>query len=260
METTTTVLVKRWWFSYFVWFIFTSCAIIIAADWLKQQSKHYQVSVIELNGEISAPVLQAALNSLQNFLNVEFFELKMAALKQTLEAIPGIANAKVTKIWPNKLAVNLIEQQAFARLAGGGYITAIGEFFKFAPDASSNAFGNEQLAAQIVTTGVTIKQQDETLPLFSGAAAKYSTMLETYLTLTAKLHACQLTINTLEIMPDRTWQAMLNNGIVLVLGKTELLTRANRFVLAYNRVLHARSNNIAYVDTRYTNGVAVGWR
>jgi cell division protein FtsQ len=53
---------------------------------------------------------------------------------------------------------------------------------------------------------------------------------------------------------------MLDNGIALILGRTALVERLNRFVLAYELNLKEHIEQIVYIDCRYTNGLAIGYK
>jgi cell division protein FtsQ len=48
--------------------------------------------------------------------------------------------------------------------------------------------------------------------------------------------------------------------MTIVLGTNDILTRLRRFVHAYEKQLHMRQKDLAYVDLRYTSGMAIGWK
>ena len=74
------------------------------------------------------------------------------------------------------------------------------------------------------------------------------------------LKRSDMTISEIEIMPDQSLRAILNNGIMLFLGQEGLLDRLNRFTLAYHNKLEKMSHKIDYIDLRYVNGIAIGWK
>ena len=69
-----------------------------------------------------------------------------------------------------------------------------------------------------------------------------------------------LTIQELDLSTNGSWKILLDNGIAVILGKTGLSERMTRFMLAYQHSLQAQSQQIAYIDLRYTNGFAIGWK
>ena len=58
-------------------------------------------------------------------------------------------------------------------------------------------------------------------------------MVDMYLRVLAKIKPIGLAVQRLIIMPDHGWQAMLDNGVTIILGQSELEERLTRFVLAY---------------------------
>jgi cell division protein FtsQ len=56
------------------------------------------------------------------------------------------------------------------------------------------------------------------------------------------------------------WEAQLDNGIIVRFGRKQIEERSARFVAVVLRMLVQRAADIAYVDLRYTNGFAIGWR
>jgi cell division protein FtsQ len=52
----------------------------------------------------------------------------------------------------------------------------------------------------------------------------------------------------------------LSNDIELLLGRENIKSRLERFARVYKKVLIKRATEIARIDMRYSNGLAVGWR
>ena len=56
------------------------------------------------------------------------------------------------------------------------------------------------------------------------------------------------------------WEIDLDNGVRVRLGRRQVDERFERFVAAALRLVVQRPAEMSYVDMRYTNGFAVGWR
>ncbi len=67
-------------------------------------------------------------------------------------------------------------------------------------------------------------------------------------------------IDSVRISDRRSWEIELRNGPKLILGREveELDARLERFVKIYNLIQNREL--IAYIDLRYDNGLAVGWK
>jgi cell division protein FtsQ len=57
-----------------------------------------------------------------------------------------------------------------------------------------------------------------------------------------------------------SWSATLQNGVVLRLGTGDALKKIRRFLKIYQDDLSRQLDQVAYVDLRYSNGLAVGWK
>ena len=169
-----------------------------------------------------------------------FFGLSISNIKASLLQIPWIAEAKVQRQWPDTLAIYLGEQQPLARWTDGreeGVLNTVGELF-FPSDM--NAVNH--------------------LPVFYGQRSQIKEMLVNYHLVLEALKPIGFSVSHLEIMPDQGWRAILDNGVVIILGQSELSERLKRFVVAYRSQLASEVRQIAYLDLRYTNGIAIRWK
>jgi cell division protein FtsQ len=57
-----------------------------------------------------------------------------------------------------------------------------------------------------------------------------------------------------------SWSATLQSGVVLRLGTGDILKKMRGFSRMYRAELSAQMDRIAYIDLRYSNGLAVGWK
>ena len=69
-----------------------------------------------------------------------------------------------------------------------------------------------------------------------------------------------LSVANLKQMQDNGLRAELSNGIEIILGEDDFSIKLSRFGLAYKNVIKLVETKVAYVDLRYINGIAVGWR
>lgn len=165
-----------------------------------------------------------------------FFGLRVAAVRDKLLQVPWVAEAQVQRKWPHTLQLKITERQPLAIWDGKGVIDTEGNLF-FPP-----TLDNVHDVAE-----------------FSGDRAYVDAMIDTYLLILTKIKPIGLTVKSLSIMPDHGWRTMLDNGVCIILGQTELEERLTRFVLAYSASkIGIRNDRVQRVDLRYTNGVAVG--
>ena len=62
-------------------------------------------------------------------------------------------------------------------------------------------------------------------------------------------------------LDDRgAWELDLANGVTVRLGRRQFDERFDKFITAAVKIVTQRGDDIAYIDMRYTNGFAIGWR
>jgi cell division protein FtsQ len=85
-------------------------------------------------------------------------------------------------------------------------------------------------------------------------------MTERYLAAAPRLTEAGMRLTRLTLDARGAWELTLDNGVTLRLGREHIDERFERFMRAAARIVAARAVEIAYVDLRYANGFAVGWR
>jgi cell division protein FtsQ len=76
----------------------------------------------------------------------------------------------------------------------------------------------------------------------------------------AALGALGREVRMLELDGRRAWSLELDDGIRVVLGRSEVNERLGRFVRLWTEALAEQAERIENVDARYTNGLAVRWK
>jgi cell division protein FtsQ len=56
------------------------------------------------------------------------------------------------------------------------------------------------------------------------------------------------------------WELDLDSGVTVRLGRRDVDERIDRFIRTTSQVIAHRMSEISYVDMRYSNGFAIGWR
>ena len=56
------------------------------------------------------------------------------------------------------------------------------------------------------------------------------------------------------------WEMDLDSGVTVRLGRRDVEERIERFIRTASQVIAHRLAEVNYVDMRYSNGFAIGWR
>ena len=166
-----------------------------------------------------------------------YFTVNVDEVQQAVQAIPWVAQDSVRRVWPDTLAIDVTEQQTEAEWAKGGLVNSHGVLFF--PERNTYPKG---------------------LPVFDGPTGTERNLTEAYQMAKAIIEPLQLQIQEIHMDSRRAISLKLNNGIDVILGREETRTRLERFARVYRKLLVQRVNDIARVDMRYSNGLAVGWR
>jgi len=161
----------------------------------------------------------------------------LAALQRSVEALPWVDRATVARAWPRGLRVEVTEQVAAARWGADGLLNARGELF---------------------LTGARFLPPE--LPRLSGPAGSEGTVARRYLAIQGRLAEGGVRLTALRLDARGAWEIDLANGVRIRLGRRDFDERFERFVAAALRLVSQRGAELAYVDMRYSNGFAAGWR
>jgi cell division protein FtsQ len=98
------------------------------------------------------------------------------------------------------------------------------------------------------------------LPKLSGPNGTERQVGQRYLAIQGRLVEAGARITSLRLDARGSWEIDLDSGVTVRLGRRQIDERFERFVLAALKLVAQRGAEIDYVDMRYTNGFAVGWR
>ena len=173
----------------------------------------------------------------QKVRNVGLVSVDLAAVRHAISAIPWVDTVTVQRAWPHGLRVVVSEQVAAARWRENGLLNTRGELF--ASDARHVPLELAQLW---------------------GPDGTENLVAQRYLASQGRLAEAGLRLTALRLDARGAWEFDLANGVTVRLGRRQVDERFDRFVSTAAKLVGQRAADIGYVDMRYTNGFAVGWR
>jgi len=180
-------------------------------------------------GEIEKAVLP--------FTNAGFLSADLDRIQRAVEAVPWVDRARVQRRFPNSLHVTVVEETAMARWGESGLLNTRGELFI-------------REAAHVPAE----------LPRLSGPDGTESQVAQRYLAAQGRMLEAGLRIAALRLDERGAWEMDLDSGVTVRLGRRDVDERIDRFIRTASQVISHRLNDINYVDMRYSNGFAIGWR
>lgn len=166
-----------------------------------------------------------------------FFTVDLDAVRDSLEKLPWVREARVERRWPDTLVVSLAEHIPLARWNDDALVSVAGDVFVAAASAR--------------------------LPRLSGPEDSSDEVVGAYRRYQAALAPLGMRISELRLSPRRAWRIRLDNGMWLALGREQTDARLARFVALYPRLFGAQPAPAAplavpdTVDLRYPDGFAV---
>jgi len=208
---------------------FAAYGLILALD--------QPIRIVSIEGRFQrvspVQVEQAVTGGLeQGFMSVDLDEVR-----ERVEALAWVDQARVQRRWPHGLRIEVTEQVAAARWGETGLLNTRGELFL------ENA-----------------RHIPPELPRLTGPAGSEWQVAQRYLSAQGRLIEAGMRLAALELDARGAWQLELANGVNVRLGRRQVDERLDRFMQTALTVMSGRAAEIDYVDMRYSNGFAIGWK
>lgn len=182
----------------------------------------------------------------------DFFTIDLDETRHLLESVPWVRQARIRRVWPDTLSVQLEEQQPLALWNEDQMINTWGEAFR----ANQGELPD-----------------NARLPQFNGPDNSERLVVQRYAELARWFAPLNVSVSQISLSPRYAWSVELSDGVELSLGRDpaadvadphgrsgalSFATRIERFVQAWP-VLAQRidGRTIASADLRYANGFAI---
>jgi cell division protein FtsQ len=195
------------------------------------------VRIISMDGSFQRVSPGQIEKAVAPFANAGFMSANLDDIQNAVEALPWVERARVQRRWPNSLHVTVIEQTAAARWGESGLLNTRGELFV-------------KEAAHVPAE----------LPRLSGPEGTETEVAKRYLAVQGRMVEAGMRIAAVRLDERGAWEMDLDSGVVVRLGRRDVDERIDRFIHTASPVISHRLTEITYVDMRYSNGFAIGWR
>lgn len=221
------------------WYAFAGlsgiAALLFSADFLLQPDS-FPVRSMRFEGEFRRVSEQELATAVVDVVRGNFFLLDLDRVRARIEDVPWVHRASVRREWPDGVHIRFTEQELVARWGKGGWVNADGE--------------HVDLRGRDGPVG---------LPKLAGPDGMQARLLEHYQRLDGILLGAGRRIGSLTLTARHSWSIVLDNGLVLTLGREAPEPKVTRFARVYAQALAAQATRMRRVDLRYTNGFSVEW-
>ena len=195
------------------------------------------VHVISMDGSFQRVSPGQIEKAVAPFSQSGFMSADLDGIQRAVETLPWVEHARIQRRWPNSLHVTVVEQTAAARWGESGLLNTRGELF--------------------VREATHVPAE---LPRLSGPEGTQSQVAQRYLSVQGRMLDAGMRVAALRLDARGAWEMDLDSGVTVRLGRREVDERIERFIHTASQVIAHRLNEISYVDMRYSNGFAIGWR
>jgi cell division protein FtsQ len=98
------------------------------------------------------------------------------------------------------------------------------------------------------------------LPRLNGPEGTEAQVSQRFLAAQGRMLEAGMRIAALRLDERGAWEIDLDSGVTVRLGRRDVDERLDRFIHTASQVIAHRLTEISYVDMRYSNGFAIGWR
>ncbi len=195
------------------------------------------IEAIVINGVFQrvSPIQLEAM--VEPYARAGFLEVDLGATRRDLMALPWVARAEVRRKWPGTLEVRISEEAPIACWGERGLLNASGELFL--PDA-------DHVPAE--------------LPRLHGPAGTEAQVTARYFAVQEQLEHRGMAAVGMTLDERGAWTIQMANGIQVRLGANGVDQRIERFFHVLDGTLSHLAGEVDYVDMRYPNGFAIGWK
>ena len=197
----------------------------------------FPINYVRVAGEIENLDAGKLQEILQPTLSGGYFNQDLLEVERTVRSFPWIDHAKLSRIWPDTLEVDITEQKAVARWGDKALLNVRGE--RFMPDGVE-AFTN--------------------LPVIYGPLGMESYLLDMLNTLDDRLAPTGVKVATLDMSKRRAWIVKLDNGLELHFGRQDPVKLLEWFLNLVPKLGEDVFAQLKRVDLRYPNGFALVWK
>ncbi|HWK52846.1 MAG TPA: cell division protein FtsQ/DivIB [Hyphomicrobiales bacterium] len=193
-----------------------------------------KIETVAIEGELNFVSEDAIKDSVLRFVATSLVSIDLAVLKQELEAQPWIHQVAIRREWPGRLIIKVEEEVAIARWGSGALLNQQGGTF-----TPHSIDGMQQL------------------PHLSGPPGREKEVMGQYLEFNQLLYPLGVRIRDLTMNERSAWTLTLTNGVMVRLGREHVLERLRRLVVFLELLGPERIGDVAAIDLRYRNGIAV---
>ena len=223
------------WGSWLI-LIFALLVFVFGGYALYQRFMHAEIEHIDVVG-VSAPAQQALIQHIKADTAKGYFTTDLEQIRDNALSLSWIDRVVVSRAWPNAIVLRVTPRHAVARWGTGRYLSDDGVVFK------------------------PVQRFDhQNLPLLHGPHSQSRMMMTKYRDINQMFRPMDMRLKELYLTERMTWFMQFDNGMRLIVDQDQTMGKLQRLSEIAKTDLGLVWDNIAGIDLRYRNGLAVQWK
>jgi cell division protein FtsQ len=220
-------------------------ASLRAHDYILAPANFPIVSVV-VEGRFQYLDREAVRRTVMTVSRKGFFAMDVDALHGEIVAMPWVDSAVVQRVWPDGIALEIVEHRAVARWNADSLLTESGVVI-VPPQLNNDS-----------KSGSAWRAHFRNLPFLQGETGKPLVLWQRFVQASKALSGVGVTLYGIHNDRRHAVTLVLDNTMSVRLGRGRFDRRLNRFVAVYARYIAPQLSDVSYVDMRYPNGFASG--
>jgi cell division protein FtsQ len=227
--------------------LFVLAAVVLlaaAVSWLSR-APWLNIRVIQLEGDLQRNNVATIRANAAPRLAGNVVSIDLERARAAFEAVPWVRQATLKRVWPDRLAVQLVEHRPVA--------------LWLAEDGSERLVNDQGEVFEANLGDV----EDEGLPQFTGPDGSAASMLSLYRRLAPLFAEHGLPLQVLRLSGRGSWSLQVDTGARVQLGRgseDEVVSRSERFLRTLGTLSERFGSALEHADLRHADGYAVRLR
>lgn len=196
-----------------------------------------RVANLEVIGTQSEFEQQQLSKHLMPVVKNNYFTSDLELIRDQALKVSWVDRVVVSRAWPNSIRVRVIERHPIARWGTGRLLSDSGEVF-----------------TQAQATNHTH------LPLLHGPMSQSKVMMRRYHEINQLFQPANLRLKELYLTERMTWFMQFDSGLRVIVDQDQTMGKLQRLSQLAQTDLKPVWSDIAAIDLRYRNGLAIQWR
>lgn len=221
-------------------------ALVIVASYLATDPARFPVREVGVLGTMDYADRDELTQSVKSHTEKGFYGLDIGSLRRSVESREWIASARVSRVWPAHISIEVEEHEPAARWNDDHLISK--QLVLFKPYQLERQSADFELWSDVFRP----------LPQVLGVQGRHVSLLDSYRDYDQQLSAFGLSLSLLKEDERLSQTLTLSNGVVVRLGRTDTELRMGRFLDVYDRIAETSAEDTLSFDMRYSSGFALG--